>query len=202
MTQGPARADVLIAGGSFPGLALAAVLKQALGDRFAVAVVDPAFDDAGRAQRQRDPRASAIVTAARRLLDTTGVWNAVAARAQPILDMAITDSRLTDAVRPMLLRFDGEIAPGEPFAHMVENRDLIVALEARAQELGVTMLADTVAAGVFYRGARLRRFREGASRRRGGRCPLAGARPCGCRQRDVGLSAGRHRHDGVARTRP
>ncbi|MBN8920474.1 MAG: ubiquinone biosynthesis hydroxylase [Rhizobiales bacterium] len=145
MTQGPARADVLIAGGSFPGLALAAVLKQALGDRFAVAVVDPAFDDAGRAQRQRDPRASAIVTAARRLLDTTGVWNAVAARAQPILDMAITDSRLTDAVRPMLLRFDGEIAPGEPFAHMVENRDLIVALEARAQELGVTMLADTVA---------------------------------------------------------
>ena len=42
--------------------------------------------------------------------------------AQPILDMAMTDSRVTDAVRPVFLTFAGEIEPGEPFAHMIENR--------------------------------------------------------------------------------
>ena len=58
-------------------------------------------------------------------------------RAQPILDMVITDSRLGDAVRPVFLTFAGEIEPGEPFAHMIENRFLIAALEAKAKEVGI-----------------------------------------------------------------
>ncbi len=66
-----------------------------------------------------DPRASAIVAAARRLFETIGVWDKV--EAQPILDMVVTDSRLQDAVRPIFLTFDGEVEPGEPFAHMIEN---------------------------------------------------------------------------------
>ena len=36
--------------------------------------------------------------------------------------MVVTDSTLQDAVRPTFLTFAGEIEPGEPFAHMVENR--------------------------------------------------------------------------------
>src|SRR4029079_14645787 len=132
--SGPgARADVLIGGGGFAGLALAIALRQALGDTFQVTVADPALGKI----RAGDARASAIAAAARRLFETIGVWDAVAAEAQPILDMAITDSRLADAMRPTFLPFEGEIAPGEPFAHMIENRLLIEALVRRAKDDGV-----------------------------------------------------------------
>ena len=95
------RADVLIGGGGFAGLALAIALRQALGEPFKVIVADPAF---GRAMRG-DARASAIAAAARRLFETIGVWDEVADEAQPILDMVVTDSKLQDAMRPTYLTF-------------------------------------------------------------------------------------------------
>src|SRR5205823_7421320 len=101
VAQGARRIDVLIGGAGFAGLALAIALRQALGPSFAVVVVDPAL---GRPSA--DMRASAIVAAARRLLETLGVWDAVADLAQPILSMHVTDSRLGDAVRPIFLTFD------------------------------------------------------------------------------------------------
>jgi 2-octaprenyl-6-methoxyphenol hydroxylase len=134
------RIDVLIGGAGFAGLALAIVLRQALGPSFQVMVADPTLGQ-GRA----DGRASAIVAAARRLLETIGVWEHVAAAAQPILDMRVTDSRLTDAVRPVFLTFDGDVAPGEPFAHMVENAPLLAALTARAKDEGVVLRPAAVA---------------------------------------------------------
>ena len=73
------------------------------------------------------------------------VWTSVEAGAQPILDMVVTDSKLDDALRPTFLRFDGEIEPGEPFAHMIENPPLIAALTDRAKELGVALLPFAVA---------------------------------------------------------
>src|SRR5947209_1746611 len=134
MDQNPARVDVLIGGAGFAGLSLAIALTQALGPSFSVAVVDPAL-----AAQDKDDRASAIAAAARRLFETIGVWEAAAGRAQPILDMVVTDSRLGDAVRPVFLTFEGEVEPGEPFAHMVENRHLVAALNAKAGEVGVVM---------------------------------------------------------------
>ncbi len=142
----PERTDVLIAGAGFPGLALGVALKQALGSPFGVIVIDPALGAESRARRGGDPRASAIVAAARRMLEAIGAWDAVAANAQPILDMAVTDSRLTDVVRPTFLTFGGEIEAGEPFAHMIENRDLIASLEARAKTEGVVLRSDAVTA--------------------------------------------------------
>jgi 2-octaprenyl-6-methoxyphenol hydroxylase len=124
------RVDVLIGGAGFAGLALALALRQGLGPSFSVVVADPALERAGG-----DPRASAIVAAARRLFETIGVWDQVAA--QPILDMVITDSRLNDAVRPTFLSFDGEVEPDEPFAHMIENGPLLAALVAKARDAGV-----------------------------------------------------------------
>ena len=59
--------------------------------------------------------------------------------------MAITDSKLGDAVRPVFLTFAGEVAPGEPFAHMIENPDLLAALAEKAQQHGVTLIAEPVA---------------------------------------------------------
>ncbi len=129
------RSDVLIAGAGFAGFALAIALRQALGERFAVMLADPDPGPAGG-----DVRASAIAAAPRRMFEALGVWDAVAAVAQPILDMEITDSRVDDAVRPVLLTFSGEIEPGEPFAHMVENGSLIAALTARAAAAGVAVV--------------------------------------------------------------
>src|SRR5690348_10138652 len=100
-------ADVLIGGGGLAGLSLAIALRQALGAPFKVVLADPTL-----AREPRDDmRASAIAAAARRLLETIGVWSAVEPQAQPILDMTVTDSRLPDVVRPTFLTFDGEVAP-------------------------------------------------------------------------------------------
>jgi 2-octaprenyl-6-methoxyphenol hydroxylase len=126
------KVDVLIGGAGFAGLALAIALRQSLAPSFSVTVADPALAGAAK-----DGRASAIVAAARRLFETIGVWQDV--EAQPILDMVVTDSRLTDAVRPVFLSFDGDVEPGEPFAHMVENGPLLAALAAKAKDEGVTL---------------------------------------------------------------
>src|SRR5438270_10243686 len=99
------RAEIVIAGGGFAGLALALALRQSFGRAFKVTVADPAF----AANAKADPRASAIAAAARRMFEALGVWDAVAADAQPITDMVVTDSRLTDAVRPVFLTFAGGI---------------------------------------------------------------------------------------------
>jgi 2-octaprenyl-6-methoxyphenol hydroxylase len=129
-----ATCDVMIAGGGFAGLALAIALKQGLGASFSVTVADPALGKAGD-----DLRASAIAAAARRMFETIGVWDTVAANAQPILDMVVTDSRLKDAVRPVFLTFAEEVEPGEPFAHMIENGPLNAALAEKAREAGVQL---------------------------------------------------------------
>ncbi|MFL6831003.1 MAG: 2-octaprenyl-6-methoxyphenyl hydroxylase, partial [Xanthobacteraceae bacterium] len=130
--------DVLIGGAGFAGLALAIALRQSLGSAFSVTVADPALGRLGS-----DPRASAIVAAARRLFETVGVWQTIPA--QPILDMVVTDSRLQDAVRPTFLTFDGDVEPGEPFAHMVENGPLLAALVAKAEAEGVALRTTAVA---------------------------------------------------------
>ena len=136
------KVDVLIGGAGFAGLALAIALRQSLAPSFSVTVADPALAGAAK-----DGRASAIVAAARRLFETIGVWQDV--EAQPILDMVVTDSRLTDAVRPVFLSFDGDVEPGEPFAHMVENGPLLAALAAKAKDEGVTLAPAAVTALEF-----------------------------------------------------
>ena len=136
-----ARRSIVIGGGAFAGLALALALRQGLGADVAVIVADPAL----AARPSRDPRATAIVAACRRLFETLGVWGEVADNAQPILDMVITDSRLEDATRPVFLTFAGNVEPGEPFAHMVENRYLIDALAKHAEANGVELKATAVA---------------------------------------------------------
>ncbi len=132
--------DVLIAGAGFTGLALAVALRQALGPRFSVMVADPTL-----ARPAVDARASAIAASARRMLEAIGVWQQVAAEAQDILDMEITDSRLDDAVRPVFLTFAGELEPGEPFAQMIENGPLLAALAAKAKDEGVELVETAVA---------------------------------------------------------
>src|SRR6202000_1571578 len=135
-----AQRSIVIGGGAFAGLALALALRQGLGADIPVIVADPAL----ATRPSRDPRATAIVPAGRRLFEAIGVGDQVAAQAQPILDMVVTDSKLHDATRPVFLTFKGQVEPGEPFAHMVENRHLIDALVARAEVEGVDLRATAV----------------------------------------------------------
>lgn len=140
------RFDVLIAGAGYVGLAAAVSIAHAR-PSLAVAVVDAAPSGVW----QKDGRASAVAAAACRMLQELGCWDEIAPGAQPIMDMIVTDSRTGDPVRPVFLTFDGEVAPGEPFAHMVANKVLNGALRRRAAELGVRII-DGVAVEGFETG--------------------------------------------------
>jgi 2-octaprenyl-6-methoxyphenol hydroxylase len=132
--------SIVIGGGAFAGLALALALRQGLGPDVPIIVADPAL----AMRPSRDPRATAIVAACRRLFEALEVWDEVAPTAQPIIDMVVTDSALEDATRPVFLTFAGDVQPGEPFAHMVENKYLNEALAKRAEAAGVELRATPV----------------------------------------------------------
>lgn len=139
--RAPRQPQVVVAGAGLAGIAFALAVAQTLRGRVAVTVCDPALaTDPGH-----DLRASAIAAGGRRMLMRLGVWDAVAAHAQPMREMIVTDSRLGDVVDPVFLTFDGAVEPGEPFAHMVENGPLLAALRARALDAGVTMLPAGIA---------------------------------------------------------
>jgi 2-octaprenyl-6-methoxyphenol hydroxylase len=131
---------IVVAGAGAPGLALATALAQALKPRFSVVVCDPAIGS----EPPADDRVSAIAGGTRRLLTALGVWRRISAQAQPIVEMEITDSRLNDAVRPTFLSFDSAREDGEPLAHMVENRAVLLALRAAASEAGAEFTAKAV----------------------------------------------------------
>src|SRR3954468_3985237 len=101
--------SIVIGGGAFAGLGLALALRQGLGPEIPIVVADPALGT----RPSRDPRATAIVAACRRLFEALGAWGDVKGGGQPILDMVVTDSKLEDATRPVFLNFAGDVAPGE-----------------------------------------------------------------------------------------
>ena len=126
--------DIVVAGAGYVGMAAAVAIKSAA-PRLDVRVVDAAPAQVWR----KDERASAIAAGASRMLDRLGLWDEILPDAQPITDMIVTDSRTADPVRPVFLTFDGDVAPGEPFAHMVPNSTLVGALRGSAERLGITV---------------------------------------------------------------
>lgn len=131
--------DLVIAGGGYVGLSLALAVRQACD--LSVLVVDPQPSAALR----KDERASAIASAATRLLDQLGVWVDIRSHSEPIKDMIVTDSKLNDIVRPTLLTFEGETENGEPFAYMVPNGVMVGALADAAQAAGVDLVEQDAA---------------------------------------------------------
>jgi 2-octaprenyl-6-methoxyphenol hydroxylase len=132
--------DLVIAGAGPSGLALAAAVKQAIGSGVSVALVDPAPPPAAGGPRLRTV---AIAGGPRRLLERIGAWEAIEPKAQAILSMAIADGRLRDAIRPTHLNFEAKSSG--PLAHMAFNDDVVGALAALCDRLGVQRLAASVA---------------------------------------------------------
>lgn len=120
--------DVIIVGGGAMGLAQILALtgfqrglKVALLDRREMVVPN-------------DARAFAISASVKRAFEALGVWRGMAADAEPVTAMKITDSGKGDISRPEFLGFEGEVAPGEPFAHLVPNRSMTAALLEAARD--------------------------------------------------------------------
>lgn len=133
--------DIAIVGGGPVGLTMALALVRSL-EGMRVALLDRRDFTV-----PRDQRASAIAAGVRRVFESLDVWESLAAQASPIHRMRITDSGKEDISRPLFLSFEGDLAPGEPFAHMLPNRAAIAALlEAIAGK--VTLFAPVEVAGL------------------------------------------------------
>ena len=132
--------DIAVVGGGPVGLTLALALVRT------VAGVRVALLDRRDFSVPRDQRASAIAAGVRRVFESLGLWEQLAPHASPILNMKITDSGKGDISRPLFLRFEGEVAPGEPFAHMLPNTATIGAL-LQALEGKVDFLAPVEVTG-------------------------------------------------------
>lgn len=142
--------DILIVGAGPVGLALALSLARFMNG------VSIGILDRRPVSVPNDKRASAIAAGVRRVLETLGIWEGLAAQAQAVTEMRITDSGTGDLARPLFLDFRGEVAPGEPFAHMVPNtamtRAMLEALQGKVEFIApveVTAFAAEAAGGTL-----------------------------------------------------
>jgi 2-octaprenyl-6-methoxyphenol hydroxylase len=153
-------AEVLIVGGGMVGLTLAAALA---GAGLTVVVVDREAPTTAQGAAY-DGRASAIARGSQQALAAIGLWGGMAAAAQPILDIRVSDGRPGGRGRPgfaspLFLHYDSEDVDGKPLGYIVENRVTRRACHARASDLDLlTLLAPAELAD-------LSRDRDGVSAR-------------------------------------
>jgi 2-octaprenyl-6-methoxyphenol hydroxylase len=133
--HGMIETDIVIVGGGAVGTAFSVFVAQA---GFAVVMIDRQAA-ANLAAEPFDGRAFAISYGTRRILDAAGIWTAVAAEAEPILEIRVSEAR-----SPFFLHYEhGDLGP-DPLGWMVESRHLRRALHALvAQTKGITFLAPT-----------------------------------------------------------
>ncbi len=155
--------DILIAGGGLNGPALALGLAQA---DFTVTMVD-ARPETARADDNFDGRGYALALASKRLLNAIGVWQSVAADAQPMNEIKVSDGRAGEGPSPFFLHFDHTEIEEGPMGFMLEDRFLYRAFlsalgaESRiskitedsvvAQDVDASGVTVTLASGKFLR---------------------------------------------------
>lgn len=119
--------DIFVAGGGMVGLTAALALAQGGLD---VVLADP-LDRAKVTAKEFDGRVSALNYSSVRMYRALGVWQHLAAHAQPINDILVTDAGIDRAASPFSLHFD-HAEVGEPLGFMVENRHIRTGLFAAA----------------------------------------------------------------------
>lgn len=179
--------DIIITGGGLNGPTLALALA---GMGLRATVID-SLPRGKRAAQDFDGRSYALALASVRLLKALDIWSTVAAEAQPMNEIKVSDGRAGEGAARWWLHFDhAEIEEG-PMGHMVEDRHLRRALlDAMDAAPGVTHLAGntvvaqdadaqgvavTLASGRVLRGALL----VGADGRQSGTAARAGIRRTG-----------------------
>jgi 2-octaprenyl-6-methoxyphenol hydroxylase len=124
--------EIAIVGAGMVGLVLAAALGRR---NLSVALIDGKSFDALK-DRARDGRTSAIAAGSRAVLRRAGAWDAIAAKAEPIQEIRVSDS---DA--PLFLHYDHALLDEGPLGWIAENADIRDALiaEVRACDSIVTL---------------------------------------------------------------
>jgi len=128
--------DIVIAGASFAGLALARALSVRSQGHLKMAIVDPT--DAAptnarspapaRNQPRSDARAFALSASSRYLLERISVWSQLSHAAQSVTHIKITDSSLEAGVRPVLMAWDNLLKSGDPASFIVPAAEVLDAL--------------------------------------------------------------------------
>lgn len=179
--------DLVIVGGGLNGPALALAAAQG---GLSSTVID-ALPASLRSGDNFDGRSYALALASQRLLKALGLWGDLAANAQPMLEIKVSDGRAGEGPSPFFLHFDhAEIEEG-PMGYMVEDRylrrALLSAMEAEplitlrheetvtAQQTDVSGAQVTLASGEVLRG----RVLVGSDGRRSGTAERAGIKRTG-----------------------
>ncbi|MEA2978311.1 MAG: 2-octaprenyl-6-methoxyphenol hydroxylase, partial [Alphaproteobacteria bacterium] len=119
----PLTVEVAIVGGGPAGLTAAIALAEA-GIETALIAQRPAADH----------RTTALLAGSVTALETLGVWAGCAAQAAPLRTMRIVDATAR-LVRAPEVRFAASEIGLDAFGHNIENRNLLAALNARAEKL-------------------------------------------------------------------
>ncbi|MBU6471315.1 MAG: FAD-dependent monooxygenase, partial [Alphaproteobacteria bacterium] len=143
--------DVVIGGGGLVGLSLGLALAQG---GLKVAVADPVTPEQALAA-DFDGRVCALSYSSVRMLEALAVWPHLAADAQPIENILVTDARLGEKPSPFSLHFDAaEI--GQPMGYIAENRHTRRALFAAAEgQKNLTYLAPAAVTGLTAEAGRI-----------------------------------------------
>ena len=122
--------DVAIAGGGLVGTLTGVALAE---HGLSVVILDRR---AGMTQADDfDGRAYALSAASIAMFRALGLWDLMAERAEPILDIKVSDGRPGEGAAPFFLHFDHREMDEGPFGHMLEDRFLRRAFLDRIGEL-------------------------------------------------------------------
>ncbi|MCA3624856.1 MAG: FAD-dependent monooxygenase [Methylobacterium sp.] len=132
---------ILIAGAGPAGAATALAMLRAGLPASDIAVLD-AMTSVAETIREPDSRILALNAGSCRFLESLGVWPALAAAANPMRSIALSDTALEADIRPLSLGFAA--AEGEPLARLVPLGLLQKVLRSALAEVGVILRPEII----------------------------------------------------------